>query len=558
MKHSLLLLAACLVIAAGCTASPKEQVAVNPLTYTDIPDPDIIRVGEDYYMVSTTMYFCPGAPIMHSRDLVHWEIVNYIYDVIEDDDIYNLRNGRNAYGKGQWATTLRYHDGTYYALFVANDQQKTYMYRTKDIVNGPWERNVIEGYFMHDASLLFDDGRLWVVWGNGNLNLVELEPDGSAVKAGAEAELLIESPREGWNLRAEGAHFYHIGDYYYVLEIDWPRDKPRTATVWRSKDIHGPYESKVVLQGTLGGRGDGIAQGPIVETQFGDWYAVQFQDHGAVGRIPCLQPVTWVDGWPIMGENGVPLEEVTVNLPPQGRDYVWDNDEFDSAKLALVWQWNHKAPEGWSLTERPGWLRLRAAQATGLADARGTLTQRTVQRGLPGRHRDEARRRGGSRRVPERQRPRRRACRCGRPAVHRRAPERPCLLPRRGRKAGLRDHRRRPRRHPAGGRRPVDAHQLRLHPAGGRRGGRHRHLQLVHRRKGMDHRRLQTSYALHAGLLHRLPERPLPLQHPRRGGHGGLRLVPSVDLLVSARYLTYYISIIYTKLPGTSAPGSFP
>ena len=92
MKHSLLLLATCLVIAAGCTASPKEQVAVNPLTYTYIPDPDIIRVGEDYYMVSTTMYFCPGAPIMHSRDLVHWEIVSYIYDVIEDDDIYNLRN----------------------------------------------------------------------------------------------------------------------------------------------------------------------------------------------------------------------------------------------------------------------------------------------------------------------------------------------------------------------------------------------------------------------------------------------------------------------------------
>ena len=378
MKHSLLLLATCLVVAAGCTASPKDLVAVNPLTYTDIPDPDIIRVGEDYYMVSTTMYFCPGAPIMHSRDLVHWEIVNYIYDVIEDDDIYNLRDGKNAYGKGQWATTLRFHDGTYYALFVANDQQKTYMYRTKDIVNGPWERNVIEGYFMHDASLLFDDGRLWVVWGNGDLHLVELEPDGSAVKAGAEAEVIIESPREGWNLRAEGAHFYHIGDYYYVLEIDWPQEKPRTATVWRSRDIHGPYESKVVLQGTLGGRSDGIAQGPIVETQNGDWYAVQFQDHGAVGRIPCLQPLTWVDGWPMMGENGVPLEEVAVNLPPQGRDYVWDNDEFDSDRLALVWQWNHKAPEGWSLTERPGWLRLRATKATGLADACGTLTQRTV------------------------------------------------------------------------------------------------------------------------------------------------------------------------------------
>ena len=372
-------LSALLVLLAGCARAPQTQVAVNPLTYTDIPDPDVIRVGEDYYMVSTTMYFCPGAPIMHSRDLVHWEIVSYIYDVIEDDDIYNLRDGKNAYGKGQWATTLRYHDGVYYALFVANDQHKTYLYRTEDIENGPWVRNEIEGYFMHDASLLFDDdGRIWVVWGNGSLYLAELEPDGSAVKAGTEAQLLIESPRDGWNLRAEGSHFYHIGKYYYVLEIDWPNGKPRTATVWRSKDIWGPYEAKVVLQGTLGGRGDGIAQGPLIDTQYGDWYAIQFQDHGAVGRIPCLQPVTWVDGWPIMGENGVPLEEVTVNLPEAGRDYVWDNDEFNSAKLALVWQWNHKAPEGWSLTERPGWLRLRATKATGLADARGTLTQRTV------------------------------------------------------------------------------------------------------------------------------------------------------------------------------------
>ena len=379
MKHIHLLLAACLVLAAGCAVSPgTSQVAVNPLTYTDIPDNDVIRVGEDYYMVSTTMYFCPGAPIMRSRDLVHWETVSYIYDLLEDDDIYNLRDGKNAYGKGQWATSLRYQDGMYYALFVANDQHKTYLFRTADIVNGPWERNVIDGYFMHDASLLFDEGRLWVVWGNGDLHLIELEPDGSAVKAGAEERIIIRAPKEGMGLRAEGAHFYHIGDYYYVLEIDWPKDKPRTATVWRSKSIDGPYESKVVLQGTLGGRSDGIAQGPIIDTPAGDWYAIQFQDHGAVGRIPTIQPVTWVDGWPMMGENGVPLEEVTVNLPAAGRDYVWDSDEFEGDRLALVWQWNHKAPEGWSLTEKPGWLRLRAAKATGIADARGTLTQRTV------------------------------------------------------------------------------------------------------------------------------------------------------------------------------------
>ncbi len=351
--------------------------AVNPLTYTDIPDNDVIRVGEDYYMVSTTMFFCPGAPIMHSKDLVHWRIVSYIYDVLEDDDVYRLEDGKNAYGKGQWATSLRYHDGMYYALFVANDQKKSYLYRTADIVNGPWERSVFDKWFFHDPGLLFDDdGRLWVVWGNGDLRLTELKADGSGVIGGD--DIIIRAPKEGMGLRAEGAHFYHIGPYYYVLEIDWPREDIRQATVWRSKDIHGPYESRVVLKGTLDGRPkDGIAQGPMVDTPSGEWYAIQFQDHGAVGRIPTVQPVTWVDGWPIMGADGTPLQDVSVNLPedPAG-NYVWDSDEFDGDKLALVWQWNHKAPDDWKLEE--GRLILKSHPATGIHDARGTLTQRTV------------------------------------------------------------------------------------------------------------------------------------------------------------------------------------
>ncbi|MBQ0096771.1 MAG: family 43 glycosylhydrolase, partial [Bacteroidales bacterium] len=101
---------------SGCNDAPKIALCVNPLTYTDIPDIDVLRTGDDFYMVSTTMYFCPGAPVMHSRDLVHWEIISYIFDVLEDDDVYNLRDGRNAYGKGQWATSLKYHNGEYYAL----------------------------------------------------------------------------------------------------------------------------------------------------------------------------------------------------------------------------------------------------------------------------------------------------------------------------------------------------------------------------------------------------------------------------------------------------------
>lgn len=369
-----------LLCLAACSQQKGSQVAVNPITYTDIPDSDVIRVGDDYYMVSTTMYYCPGAPIMHSKDLVHWRIVNYVYDVLEDDDVYNLRNGANAYGKGQWATSLRYENGLYYALFIANDQRKTYVYTTDDIENGKWSRTVIERP-MHDASMLFDDdGRLYLVWGNGDLYITELEPDGSAIKKDGVDTLLISSPREGFGLRAEGAHVYHIGDYYYVIEIDWPAGGVRRETCWRSKDLLGEYESKVVLEGAFDGRSDGVAQGAIVDTQYGDWYAIMFQDHGAVGRIPTIQPVKWVDGWPVMGDNTVPMKEVTVNLPYGGEEYVWSSDEFDSEELALVWQWNHKPDDSrWSLTERPGWMRLYSGEAVeGIAQARNSLTQRTV------------------------------------------------------------------------------------------------------------------------------------------------------------------------------------
>jgi len=374
-------LAALLTSAVGCTAKNKVTECINPLTYTDVPDPDLIRVGDDYYMISTTMYFCPGAPIMHSKDLVHWEIVSYVYDYLNDDDVYNLRNGRNAYGRGQWAASLRYVDGTYYALFIANDQGKTYVYKTKDINSSFWERSVIDRPF-HDASMLFEDGRLFVVWGNGDIRIIELEPDGSAIKAGAEEKIIIESPRQGYNLRAEGAHIYHIGDYYYILVIDWPSGGVRTETCWRSKDLYGPYESKVILSGPFDGRGDGVAQGGIVQTQHGDWYAVMFQDHGAVGRIPTLQPVTWVDDWPILGDDTKPVKQFTVNLPESGENRTWASDEFNYKKeeLDLVWQWNHKPDNSaWSVTERKGWLRLKTSHiATGVMDARNTLTQRTV------------------------------------------------------------------------------------------------------------------------------------------------------------------------------------
>ena len=374
----------CLLMASAgllMAAAPHTTPCVNPLTYTDIPDNDVIRVGEDYYMVSTTMYFCPGAPIMHSRDLVHWRIINYVYDTLNDDDIYNLRNGRNAYGKGQWATSLRYHDGMYYALFIANDQGRTFIYRTDDIQHGTWTKTVLDRVF-HDASLLFDNGHVWLVYGNGDLRITELLPDLSGVRPDAIDQVLISAPRNGYSLRAEGAHFYHIGDWYYVLEIDWPAGGVRTETCWRSKSLLGPYEPRIVLQGAFDGRPDGVAQGALVDTPDGDWFAVMFQDHGAVGRIPTLQPVRWVDGWPVMGDRTVPVKTFEVPLKPAGEDYVWASDEFKykENRLALVWQWNHQPVNSlWSVTARKGWLRLTAGDPVkGIMEARNSLTQRTV------------------------------------------------------------------------------------------------------------------------------------------------------------------------------------
>lgn len=378
------ILAIGMLVCGMTTIQGQTTTCINPLTYTDIPDNDVIRVGDDFYMVSTTMFYCPGAPIMHSKDLVHWRIVNYIYDYLADDDIYNLRNGQNAYGKGQWATTLRFHNGTYYALFIANDQHKTYVYRTKDIMNGKWERNIIEGAFFHDPSLLFDnDGRVYCVYGNGEIHITELTPDLRAIKPGGIDQVLIATPRDGFGLRAEGAHFYHIGDYYYLLEIDWPTNEVRTERCWRSKELLGNYESKIILQGAFDGRGDGVAQGAIVDTPKGDWYSVIFQDHGAVGRIPTLQPLTWTDGWPLLGDSTIPVKQFEVNLQSYGENHVWASDEFDyksNADLDLVWQWNHKPIDtDWSVTQRHGWLRLTTSQlATSLFDARNTLTQRTV------------------------------------------------------------------------------------------------------------------------------------------------------------------------------------
>ncbi|QJD84028.1 glycoside hydrolase family 43 protein [Cohnella herbarum] len=355
---------------------------MNPILWADVPDPSVIRTGEVFYMVSTSMHSMPGCPIMKSVNLVDWEVVRYVFDTIEDNDSHNLIDGRGIYGQGSWATSLRYHEGLFYVCFSCNDTKRFYVYRTTDIEKGPWERSVIEGLY-HDPSLLFDDGRVYVFYGNGEIRVRELTSDVITFKDGGIDRLLLETAKDGIGLRCEGCHAYKRNGYYYLFFIEWPKtgNGRRRQLVYRSRELLGPYEHKVVLDDDMGFGNNGVAQGGIIETPFGEWFAVLFQDHGAVGRIPIVVPVYWDNDWPVFGIGGSVPQSFEAKLPASPARSLVACDEFDYAqnKLILNWQWNHNPDNRlWSATARPGWLRLHTGRlAESVLQARNTLTQRT-------------------------------------------------------------------------------------------------------------------------------------------------------------------------------------
>ena len=356
-----------------------NKTFTNPFLWTDIPDLDVIRVNDTYYMTSTTMYFNPGCPIMKSKDLVNWEIVNYVYDTLSDCDHMTLKNGKHDYGKGTWASTIRYHNGTFYVAFVAYNTNTTYIFQTEDIESGPWRRYEIKGIY-HDMSILFDQDKVYMVYGVGEIKVIELTSDARAIKPGGMNKTIIKhaDPSET-NSLAEGAHIYKINDKYYIFIIAWPRvgKKRRIQVCFRADSIDGNYEHKIVLDDDIGFNNAGVAQGGIVDTPDGEWYAHLFQDHGAVGRIPVILPVHWQDGWPIFGDNGKVPEVMPYPLPPQKTQPLLTSDEFDTLTLPLQWQWNHNPDNfNWSLSSNC--LRLTTGRIVDhLFAAPNTLTQRT-------------------------------------------------------------------------------------------------------------------------------------------------------------------------------------
>jgi len=359
----------------------QKDHARNPLIWADVPDMSIVRVGNIWYMTSTTMHMSPGVPIMKSNNLVNWELVSYACYTLGNNDELNLISGKNAYGRGSWASCLRYHEGTFYVSTFSSTTGKTYIWSAKDPENGPWKEISFSPSF-HDHTLVFDDdGRVYLIYGNKKLTLVELNADLSGVRPGGVNQVIIEdasAPSGTDSGLGEGSQLFRKDGKYYLFNITWPRGGMRTVVVHRADRLIGPWEGKLVFQDL------GVAQGGMTDTPDGRWFAYLFRDYGSVGRIPYIVPMTWENGWPVIGTDGKVPE--MLDLPPGKGPIpgIVAPDEFKREKgdppLPLVWQWNHNPDNTlWSVNRKKGFLRLTTGRIDTLfTQARNTLTQRTI------------------------------------------------------------------------------------------------------------------------------------------------------------------------------------
>ncbi len=377
LMKNLRLFVLCIGLLGGVFAQNKAQ---NPVIWADVPDMSMIRVGNTFYMASTTMHMSPGLPIMKSKDLVNWELVNYAYETLADNANLRLENGENAYGRGSWAPSLRYHNGVFYATTFSATSGKTHIYKTTNIENGPWEE-ISFSPSIHDHTIFFDDdGRIYLIWGVGRISMAELKDDLSGLKEGTQGVLIENaSAPAGANimLPAEGSQLFKIREMYYLFNITWVRGGMRKVIIHRADDIKGPWEGRLAL------RDRGIAQGGLIDTPEGEWYAYLFRDYGSVGRIPYLVPVSWEEGWPVLGINGVVPDVLDLPASKGLSPGIVASDHFRRRRgepdLPLVWQWNHN-PDNihWQINRRKGYLRITTGRVDDdVLQARNMLTQRT-------------------------------------------------------------------------------------------------------------------------------------------------------------------------------------
>lgn len=360
----------------------------KPVIGADYPDPEVIRVDDAYYMLSTTMHFLPGAVILRSYDLINWEIATYVFDTFEGTEEARLDHERSNYGCGMWAGSMRWHKGRFYVSFAAKRSCKTYFYSSENI-EGPWKKTCIDSY-LHDGSLFFDDDdRVYLIYGNYEIRIQELRSDLTGFKENGFSRTLI-TETDDCLLGHEGSHFYKIKGKYYLFTIHWPRTGTcrRTQMCFCSDSLEGEFKGGTVLDDTMGFQNCGVAQGGIVEANDGSWYSIMLQDHGAVGRVPVLVPVRWENDFPVFGENGKIPAVVTTrsNRPYYQYEPLYTSDDFSYEpdgdgkwNLKRQWQWNHEPnPALWSIAYGGGLCITTGKLSTNVTQAINTLTQRLM------------------------------------------------------------------------------------------------------------------------------------------------------------------------------------
>lgn len=351
---------------------------INPIIALDYPDPDIIRVDDTYFMISTTMHFFPCCEILRSYDLINWEHACFVCETLDHTFAQKLEEG-NIYGQGMWAACLRHHKDKFYVCFSCNDTHKTYLY-TADDIYGKWKESTIEGFY-HDCSLLFDDdGRVFIVYGNREIWLTELDDKLSAPKKdGIHRKIVYD--RDNQMLGYEGSHIYKINGRYYIFFIHSRADRwMRCEACFSADSIEDEFTGSDCLEDTMGYCDQGVAQGGIVDTPEGKWYAVLFQDRGAVGRLPVLIPVFWDKGRPVFGQNGKIPEEFEIPSAREGYNYapLTSSDDFRGKDIKPCWQFNHQPDSKYYLIDRQkGYYRIiSGCVCSDVLQAKNTLTQR--------------------------------------------------------------------------------------------------------------------------------------------------------------------------------------
>ena len=437
-----LALAAPSASAQSWTADNGNGTFTNPLFYDEFSDPDVIRVGDDYYLAGTTMHCLPGVVILHSKDLVNWRFCSYtMQDFFNLGDEFRLENGKEAYGQGIWAPSIRYHNGKFYVFSNINGHGMQVFIADK--AEGPWQHINLKGN-IYDLSVLFDDdGKVYAIHKYGAVRCTEIKPDFSGFVEGSDREIIPDGSAMG-----EGHHAYKFNGKYYIISTDYsPMGRQQCAV---ADNIWGPYETRTItMMETLGTKvgkqtlnvglgspvpdpgfkfnisnGGGnymgcatIHQGGIVDTPDGEWWAVSMLDFNAVGRTVCLTPVTWKDGYPYFGlpgnlgrcprtwfkpsvkrsENSLKRSEERgersenceslktaqcSNLTPHSTLHTphspYDRcDDFSAKTLKPVWQWNHEPLAG-KWSLKGGRLNITAMPAKNYLWARNTLTQRAI------------------------------------------------------------------------------------------------------------------------------------------------------------------------------------